>query len=123
MKCYSCSYDWPEVTEENPLCNVCEAIRDDEGDDSASTEYYEDRFIEIGPKRWKSIKRSGNVHPCSECERPIFGVPLLLWGEEGETMVAFCAECAEKYVISYMMKPKSPSGSPNSDKTDKEGHL
>jgi len=106
MKCYSCGYDWPEVTEENPLCNVCELIREDEGDDTDQTEYYDDRFIQVENRKWKSIKKSGNFHPCSECGRPIFTVPLILWGENGETMVAFCSDCAEKYIYSYMDDPK-----------------
>ena len=106
MKCYSCGnleysfdQDLDDVVTIDPgtgLCSACLRRKVEEGDDSAFTEYYTDKFIWIGEKQYPSIRLSGNIHPCSECKRPIFGVPLLLWGDNGHTMVAFCSECAEK---------------------------
>ncbi len=78
------------------ICTICDDKRLIEGDDSGDSIYWLDRFIEMNGKRYHSIYVSGNVHFCSECIRPIFGMPLLLWGEKGETMIAFCLECIGK---------------------------
>ena len=109
MKCYSCGYEFTGALGDNleePLCIECKDIRDREGDDTNLTEYYADRFIEIGPKKYKSIKRTGIFHPCSECSRPVYGAPVLIWGVNGKTMVAFCAVCAEEHVYPYIEESK-----------------
>lgn len=109
--CYSCGRqlgEWDDdfeefITIEDELCSHCRRIRDEQGDDSYLTEYFEGRYVMIGGKAYRSIKCSGNVHPCSECGRPIYGVPLLIWGNGGETMVAFCHKCAEVLVYPYLI--------------------
>jgi len=114
-QCYSCggcTGDWDEGQEifiqvnEQSLCNACERIRDENGDDSWMSVYWLDRYVTIAGKKYHSIERSGNFHYCSECIRPIYGIPLLLWGEGGETMIAFCHECTRRLICGALLIPR-----------------
>jgi hypothetical protein len=99
--CYVCREN-PADSEDPRYCKDCLRIGREE-DDSASVEYYEDEFIELRGKRYPSIKLSGNTQLCSECKRPIYEIPLLLWADRGRLMVAFCQECFEKLKLWELM--------------------
>jgi hypothetical protein len=112
-RCYSCgqwegSFDdaFEELItfDDNGLCSSCRHVRDEEGDDSDLVSYYSCLTIKIGEKSYPSIRRSGSTQLCSECGRPIYGVPFLIWGHGGQTIIAFCHECAETHAIPFMEK-------------------
>jgi len=100
--CYACQTN-PADSKDPRYCKECYELGKEE-DDSHLVEYYRNEFITLRGKRYPSIKLSANTQLCSECHRPIYEVPLLMWAQDGCLMVAFCHECAERLDLFALVR-------------------
>jgi len=67
-------------------------------------EYWERKSVTILGKKYRALKAWGNISLCSECRKPIFDVPLILWDAEDESKaVTFHLKCAEKIGLLAQM--------------------
>jgi len=95
-------HDWTEpkkVDEVNGVpiyqrkCRCCGLVEEE----PLVVEFWEDKFIEIGGKKYKALKAWGNISICAECGKVIMDIPLIIWDEKDKTKaLTFHFECAEK---------------------------
>lgn len=88
--------DWWRVT-----CKRC-------GETLEELVYLEDwkrKTMTILGKKYPALKAWGNVSRCSECNIPIFDVPLILWSEKDTNKaLTFYWTCVEKLGILHQMR-------------------
>ena len=59
--------------------------------------YWPHRTITVQGKTYRALRAWGNISLCSECRKPIFDVPLILWNSVDPTAaLTFHFDCARE---------------------------
>jgi len=81
-------------------CKICGF----EEEEVLFVEYWIDKTITVVGKIYHALKSWGNISLCSECEKPIFNVPLILWdSEDPSKALTFHFKCAEELKILKLL--------------------
>lgn len=57
--------------------------------------YWTNRTMTVQGKTYRALRAWGNISLCSECKKPIFDVPLIIWDSNDPTVaITFHFDCA-----------------------------
>ena len=100
-ECYEGEHDWGEPEDlGNDIWRVKCKRCGEELEELLIVEYWKRKTITILGRKYRALKAWGNISLCSDCGKPIFDVPLILWdsGDKSKA-VTFHWSCAEKLGI------------------------
>jgi len=92
-------WEYQEVDKEHNIwqrkCLKCGAVEEE----ILIVEYWPDKFIIIHGKKFKALRKWGNISLCSECGEVVWE-PLILWdSKDTSKALTFHFRCAEKLGI------------------------
>jgi len=107
-ECYEGEHNWgePEDLGNNVWRLTCKRCGE-EREEYVIVKYWKRKTITFRGKKYRALKAWGNISLCSECGKPIFDVPLILWDSKDTTKaLTFHWECAEKLGILDLLTKK-----------------
>ena len=104
-ECYEGEHDWGEPEDiGNDIWRVTCKRCGEEWEELLIVEYWKRKTITILGKKYPALKAWANISLCSECGKPIFHVPLILWDTDDKSKaLTFHWVCAEKLGILKML--------------------
>lgn len=106
-ECYEGEHDWgaPEDLG-NDIWKVTCRHCGEEQQEFLFVEYWKRKTMTILGKTYSALKAWGNISKCSECGKPIFDCPLILWDSNDESKaLTFCWTCVERLgILDVLMK-------------------
>ena len=107
-ECYEGEHAWGEPEDlGNHVWRVTCKRCGEEREEILMVEYWKRKTMTVLGREYRALKAWGNISLCSNCDKPIFDVPLILWDSNDKSKaLTFHWDCAKELGILDLLTGK-----------------